>query len=67
MIRAQKEIELAAAEAAAAAVQPEEVSEEEEECAQVPKPLSIPEPIMETTEVTKRTKIRFFFQLKFVL
>merc|ERR1712241_700525 len=56
MLKAQKEAELAAAEAAAqaaaAAVEPEEVSEDEEE-QQVGKPLQIPEPIMENTEVTE--------------
>merc|ERR1712226_325351 len=49
MLKAQKEAELAAAEAAAAAVQPEEVESDEEE-----KPsLNIPEAIIETTEVTE--------------
>lgn len=49
MLKAQKEAELAAAEAAAAAVQPEEVETDEEE-----KPsLNIPEAIIETTEVTE--------------
>merc|ERR1712178_195774 len=56
MLKAQKEAEmaaeLAAAQAAAAAVEPEEVSEDEEE-QQVGKPLQIPEPIMENTEVTE--------------
>lgn len=56
MLKAQKEAELAAelaaAQAAAAAVEPEEVSDDDEAEAQV-KPLSIPEPIMENTEVTE--------------
>lgn len=59
MLKAQKDeedrrfqIEMAAAQAAEQAVQPEDVSSEDE-LPQVPKPLSIPEPIMEHTEVTE--------------